>query len=65
MIISSYTDAMTLEELKNDWPSVKASKLATNTPALSDNNTGVLKIPGDGIIFPASVFPYPGGCGTW
>ena len=23
MIVSSYTDAMTLEELKDDWPSVK------------------------------------------
>ena len=32
MIVSSYTDAMTLEELKDDWPSVKrqASKFGKN-----------------------------------
>ena len=38
MIVSSYTDAMTLEELKDDWPSVKrqasnlGKKLLTKMP---------------------------------
>ena len=33
MIVSSYTDAMTLEELKDDWPWVKrqASNLGKKT----------------------------------